>query len=223
MDGANTPHSERTHLPIHRKTFASLMVAALVAALVGLLLPASPSGAAPQCRWEIEPDIDCPPMAPRPPRMQPPPMLPGEPGMTPMPDPRRTPPEQLCARVFVRDGIFIIETGQPNKLVYSLDVDASVCRQNGVVVNPAITSEVSRVVPGDSRITRITAPHTEFQRGVGTNSFAQREQVFFTACGDPFNAATCRNFLHYVEISADGQGTISATAQLLPYDGPIPI
>lgn len=207
-------------MSVIRKTLGMLLSATLVAVLAAVLLPAGPASAEPECRWEIEPSPDCPPMVPRPPA--PPTMRPGEPGMTPMPDPGPTTPGELCRRVLVRDGIFIRESGRQDKLVYSLDVDATVCRRNGVVTSPNITSKVTPF-NGDTRITRITSTSTAFQRGVGTNSFVQREQVFFTACGDPFNAVTCQDFRHFVDIEADGQGTISTIAGLGPFNGPVPI
>jgi len=203
-----------------RKTLGLLLSATFVAVLAAVLLPAAPASAAPECRWEIDPGPDCPPMVPRPPA--PPTMRPGPPGMTPMPDPGPTMPGEVCRQLLVRNGLFIRESGRQDKLIYSLDVDTKVCRRNGVVTSPNIRSEITPF-NGDSRITRISSTSTAFQSGVGTNSFVQREQVFFTACGDPFNAMTCQNFRHFVDIEADGLGNISAIGGLGPFNGPLPI
>lgn len=201
-----------------RKTFARVLGVAVLVGLMGVLLPAGPVSAVPQCQWEREPRIDCPPMRPptRPPSMQP-----GAPGMTPMPDPRRMPADELCARVFVRNGLFIVETGVPDKLIYSIDIDASICRRHGVTSSPAITSVVTPI-NSDIRITNRTSSSTAFQRGLGTTSFTQREHVFFTACGDRTNAATCKRFEHFVDIIADAEGSITARSGVVEAVG-VPI
>jgi hypothetical protein len=45
-----------------RKILGPLLAAVAVTALMGVVLPASPASAVTQCRWEIEPQPDCPTM-----------------------------------------------------------------------------------------------------------------------------------------------------------------
>jgi hypothetical protein len=111
-------------MSVLRKLLGSLLAVVAVAALVGVALPASPASAVPQCRWEIDPQPDCPTMP-----VVPPPMRPREPAPTMVPQPGGpvAQPGERCRNAESRSTIVVRESGLPEKPVYQLIVNVDFC------------------------------------------------------------------------------------------------
>ena len=205
-------------MSVLRKLLGGLLAVVAVAALMGVALAASPASAAPQCQWEREPRIDCPT---RP--VVPPPMRPREPAPTMVPQPGgpspRT-PDETCGKAESRSTIVIREAGMAEKPVYQMVVNTEYCVRNGIVTSATVTSRTTP--PADSRLTAISDTSTSTMSALGGDRYFNVQQVYFTGCGDTFNAASCRNYRHTVQIVVQGDGTLKASGALAFFDGPLP-
>ena len=209
-----------------RKFLGALLGVVAVATLVGVVLPAGPAAAEPECRWTPTPKIDCLPMRP----LVPPPM--GNPDMRMLPQPGGpvAQPGETCRSAQARDGIFIREAGLPDKLIYTLIVTFDYCHTDndgdevntGIVTRATVTSRTERAVPGDSRLRTISPTSTATTNIPGGNRFTNVQQVFFTVCGDPFNTASCRNFRHSVQVQVTGDNILSGFGRLEVFNGTLP-
>jgi hypothetical protein len=140
-------------------------------------------------------------------------------------------PGERCDRFDTRDGIFIREPGVPDKLVYTLIVDVNWCFTDfdgdnvnqGIVTRFSVTSRAVRANPGDSRLTTLTETTTTSTSPLRLPTLADVETVYFRGCGDRFNAASCQNFEHELEITVTGNGRASTVGRLFRINGPLPI
>jgi hypothetical protein len=204
-------------MSVLRKLLGPLLAVVAVAALVGVALPASPASAVPQCRWEIDPQPDCPTMP-----VVPPPMRPREPAPTMVPQPGGpvAQPGETCRNAESRSTIVIRESGLPEKPVYQLIVNVDFCYRNGAVTRATVTSRTTP--PADARLTAISQTSTADSSPLGEGRYLNVQQVFFTGCGDPTNIASCRNYRHTVQVGVTGDGTLSASGALAFFDGSLP-
>lgn len=206
-----------------RYRFLSLAVVAGIA--LALLAPAPPATADDSCPAGYD-CVDCsqvivfdpnfcmyppepePPSPPRPSTMTP--MGPGAP-VPPSPRPGMMPdlPGEVCdqTRTFShRAGI--IETGQPDKLVYTFIVTTTFCTQNGIVTKARITADTDIVRPLDERISSISEVITQPVGVTGGPRFSQSENVITEFClNGPSDPNNCKLFRHIFVITIDARSS----------------
>jgi len=203
-----------------RHRFLSLAVLAGIA--LALFAPAQPATAATtddSCPAGYD-CVDCtkefvfdpnfcmyPPEPPPPPTMAPMgggmTMVPGTlPGM--MPDL----PGEVCdvQRTF-SDRAALIETGRPDKLIYTFVVTTNFCIQNGIVTKTSIDGSTRIAQPVDPRVS-IGGVFISDQSQIGGPIFVQSENVVSELCpsgvSDPVN---CRKFRHIIDVTINARAS----------------
>jgi hypothetical protein len=141
--------------------------------------------------------------------------------MTPQPGgPTPQQPNETCRTAEARSTIVIRESGLPEKPVYQLIVNFDFCYKDGNVTWASVSSRTTP--PADPRLTAISQTRTASKSDLGGPRYLNVQEVFFTGCGDLGNIASCRNYRHTVQVGVTGDGTLSTSANLAFFDGPLP-
>jgi hypothetical protein len=217
-----------------RYRFLSLAVLAGIALALLTPVSAQPAAADDSCSAGYD-CVDCsveivfdPSFCRYPPEEPPPPppantmgpMGPGTP-VPPSPNPGMMPnlPGEVCDRTrSFSDRAGIIESGVPDKLVYTFNVTTTFCTLNRVITKARITADIDVVEPVDGRITSIELITPPMPQGVtGGPTLFQAENVITELCpggaGDPVN---CRKFRHIYTISIDARSSSPLSVEPLP-------
>lgn len=141
-----------------------------------------------------------------PPEPPPPPTMASGGGMTmvPGPLPGMMPdlPGEVCdvERRF-SDRAVLIETGQPDKLLYTFVVTTNFCTQNGNVTKTWIDGSTIIAQPGDPRV-RIGGVFITDQSQIGAPVFVQSENVVSELCPSGASGSVdCRTFRHVIDVT----------------------
>jgi hypothetical protein len=119
------------------------------------------------------------------------------PGMTP------NQPGEVCVnQTDFSDPAFIVETGQPDKLIYRFNVRVRYCTLNGIVTQASVLPGIDRE-PFDPRIQSISLPFVyDGPSGTGGPFFVQAQDVQTVFCPDLVNCVTYR---HTIQVTIDAR------------------